>query len=388
MACFIRRLQTSHTSVVLILSPSAGQVASGPSPVDLLEAAGVAVGERVLVHELDPAHPRGAHWRRQGYAAAVVAGGDGTVGAGATQLAGSGLPLGILPLGTSNDSARSLGVPLDLARASATIAQGIATEIDLGQVVSMQVDPAAPAVTHAWHWLHRVLPPGAFSRQRVAALHGRYFLHALTLGLNVEFARLATDVGRRERWRGLTYPASFLAALAHFQPVSVILRLSGCVSADAGGVARGEEGDRTITCTAVQIAVVNTPVVGGGVNVRLPRVDPQDHLLDFIVINALEWPQLGKTLEGLRAAVDPLHDASERDQAAPVEGARGSDDEPAHERAGGLVLPGVQHYQARAARLEPPQPVDISVDGEIGPRTPIAIGLASEPLRVLLPAGA
>lgn len=67
-------------------------------------------------------------------AAIVAAGGDGTVGALAQLLAGSDIPLGILPLGTRNHFARDLGLPLDLAEAVAVIADGNITEVDLGEV--------------------------------------------------------------------------------------------------------------------------------------------------------------------------------------------------------------------------------------------------------------
>jgi diacylglycerol kinase family enzyme len=67
-------------------------------------------------------------------AAVVAGGGDGTINAAAQHLAGSGIPLGILPLGTYNHFARDLGIPLDIDGAVATIAAGHGTEVDLGEV--------------------------------------------------------------------------------------------------------------------------------------------------------------------------------------------------------------------------------------------------------------
>ncbi len=66
--------------------------------------------------------------------AVVVAGGDGTVGAAAGALAGSGRPLGILPLGTLNHFARDAGVPLDLKAAIAAVAAAQTRQVDLGEV--------------------------------------------------------------------------------------------------------------------------------------------------------------------------------------------------------------------------------------------------------------
>lgn len=72
--------------------------------------------------------------RAQGCGAVVVAGGDGTVGAAAGALAGSGRPLGILPLGTLNHFARDAGIPFDLDEAIAVIAAGRTRQVDLGEV--------------------------------------------------------------------------------------------------------------------------------------------------------------------------------------------------------------------------------------------------------------
>lgn len=66
--------------------------------------------------------------------AIVVGGGDGSVRTVAGAVAGSDIPVGILPLGTLNHFARDLGLPLDLEQAVATVASGISRRVDLGEV--------------------------------------------------------------------------------------------------------------------------------------------------------------------------------------------------------------------------------------------------------------
>jgi diacylglycerol kinase (ATP) len=65
---------------------------------------------------------------------AIVGGGDGTLNAAALGLIEAGLPLGILPLGTANDLARTLDIPSDLDGAAKVIAEGRMRNIDLGIV--------------------------------------------------------------------------------------------------------------------------------------------------------------------------------------------------------------------------------------------------------------
>lgn len=54
----------------------------------------------------------------------IVGGGDGTVNATAEGLVDTKLPLGILPLGTANDLARTLNIPSTLSEACQVIATG------------------------------------------------------------------------------------------------------------------------------------------------------------------------------------------------------------------------------------------------------------------------
>ena len=66
--------------------------------------------------------------------AVVVGGGDGSIQTVASVLAGSGVPLGILPLGTMNHFAKDLGIPITMEESITVIANGTARSVDLGQV--------------------------------------------------------------------------------------------------------------------------------------------------------------------------------------------------------------------------------------------------------------
>jgi diacylglycerol kinase (ATP) len=67
----------------------------------------------------------------------VAAGGDGTVAQVADELRGSDASLGILPLGSVMNVARSLGLPRDLNAAAAVLADGRSARIDVGEVAGM-----------------------------------------------------------------------------------------------------------------------------------------------------------------------------------------------------------------------------------------------------------
>lgn len=70
----------------------------------------------------------------EGFDAIVAAGGDGTVRSVAFQLLDRNAVLGILPLGTAMNVARSLGIPLELDAAAEVLATGSVSPIDVGEV--------------------------------------------------------------------------------------------------------------------------------------------------------------------------------------------------------------------------------------------------------------
>ncbi len=71
---------------------------------------------------------------KDGYKLVIVMGGDGTIEAAMHGLVGSKARLGILPFGTENNVARSLGIPEKVEDACALIAAGDSRKVDIGQV--------------------------------------------------------------------------------------------------------------------------------------------------------------------------------------------------------------------------------------------------------------
>lgn len=72
--------------------------------------------------------------------AVIVAGGDGTVGKVAKRLAGTDIPLVVLPTGTANNIARSLGIGIDCKAVISGLSKYTERTIDLGTVKSREGD--------------------------------------------------------------------------------------------------------------------------------------------------------------------------------------------------------------------------------------------------------
>src|SRR5512146_944835 len=71
---------------------------------------------------------------KDGYQVVIAMGGDGTLEAVMRGMVGSKAHLGIIPAGTENNIARSLGIPEDLQQACALLAAGNTRKLDVGQV--------------------------------------------------------------------------------------------------------------------------------------------------------------------------------------------------------------------------------------------------------------
>ncbi len=118
---------------VLLYNPKAGTASeSGPDGlVAQLLNVGVKVDVREIGEENDPTTAARAALD-EGAPFLIVAGGDGSVGAVARELIGSGTPFGIIPVGTYNNFALSLGLPKEIPAACELIGRNRLRKVDVG----------------------------------------------------------------------------------------------------------------------------------------------------------------------------------------------------------------------------------------------------------------
>jgi len=191
--------------------------------------------------------------------ALVVVGGDGTVNEAINGLCASAsdsLPrLGIIPTGSANDLARSLGIPLDPRRACQIITQGTARHIDVGRAGS------------------------------------HYFCSASCLGY---FAEIAAESHNMKGLRGS--PRYIAAAL------SVIRRL------DSGWAMQVTTDGRTFSSEYAVLLVGNAPRFGG--LTMLPGAECDDGVFDCLLI------EMAGKLEALHLIALVYRQAMERHRKA------------------------------------------------------------------------
>ena len=122
--------------VTILINRSSGTAqrdsSIGDRAADALRAAGVE-GQVELIEGAQCA-ARSRAIAERGDALLVIGGGDGTISAAASALAGTETCLGILPLGTLNHFARDLGIPLDLKGAAQLIGRRMERRVDVAEM--------------------------------------------------------------------------------------------------------------------------------------------------------------------------------------------------------------------------------------------------------------
>lgn len=175
---------------------------------------------------------------REGADALVACGGDGTLNLALQAVAETQVPLGLIPVGTGDDNARTLNLPRkDPAAAADVIADGRTKQIDCGLL-------------------------------EVADGSSRYFMGIMSVGFDSEV---------NERANRMTWPhgqARYLIATAAelrvFKPIPFAITIDGA----------------TIDQTAMLVAIGNGISYGGGMKI-CPDAIQDDSLLDMTVLGAV-----------------------------------------------------------------------------------------------------
>jgi len=166
----------------------------------------------------------------------IVAAGDGTISDVAAELVGTPVALGIVPIGTMNNLARALGIPLAIDEASALIGMGTIRHIDIGRVR-----------THE-------------------SAHDEYFLECAGVGLSA-IGALAGQSFEKRRWR------MFPRALRRYFEARL-------------GAVRIELDDTAIDASTRIVTVSNAPLMGNNM-LAAPGAKMDDGFLDVSVYDGM-----------------------------------------------------------------------------------------------------
>ncbi|MFF1925110.1 diacylglycerol kinase [Streptomyces sp. NPDC058221] len=225
------------SEITLFVNPTAGRgrgARAAQPAASALRDAGFSV-RTVLGEDAGDALRRARAAVAGGTGALIAVGGDGMMSLALQAVAGTRTPLGVVAVGTGNDFARALGLPIrDPAAAGRLAAEALKSsavrEIDLGLVGD--------------RWFGSVLASGFDSR--------------------------VNDRGNRMRWAGgrFKYDLAILAELAAFEPIPYRMSLDG------GPV-------REIRATL--IAVGNGSTYGGGMRICADAA-MDDGLFDVTVV--------------------------------------------------------------------------------------------------------
>jgi len=247
---------TATNGVSLILNPAAKSfVAGAHSPEEILaalHAVGIAPQVKLTTPEIN-ARQLASQAVDRGDTLIIAAGGDGTIEEVATALIHRPATLGILPLGTMNNLARALGIPLDLPSAALLLAVGATRHIDVGRVITPD-----------------------------DRLDG-YFLEIAGIGLSALAAPMGEDV-EKGRWTDLF---SKLGQLFGATSVGVTLHCD-----DAGTLLRAQT--HTVT-------IANAPLFGANMLVA-PAAKIDDGLLDVAIYGGMELVDLTRYFVGISSA--------------------------------------------------------------------------------------
>jgi diacylglycerol kinase (ATP) len=253
----------------------------------------------------------------------LLFGGDGTIHRHLGQLVKLEVPVLVVPAGSGNDFACSLGLRRvrDSLAAWRKFCAGEKNQraIDLGNISS----PDCPGGTL----------PGT-----------RYFCCVAGVGLDGAVAERANRMPRWLRGHG-GYALSLAPAIFTFAPFPAKIQIRG-----------GDHDDQWTTRSdqpTLIASIANTPLYGGGMKVA-PRAQMDDGLLDVCVVGGMDPFRLFCMFPTVYAG---RH----------------------------LSIKEVEYFQAAAVRVETEDPMDVYADGEYVCRTPVEVSVQRGALKVIVP---
>jgi diacylglycerol kinase (ATP) len=225
----------SHRAALIVNTRSRSGERTFFEALDRLEELGVPLGATYAIRDPVrlPETVREVLHEDSGYRLLVLGGGDGSVSSVVDFLAHHDVILGLLPLGTANDFARTLGIPSDIEGACQTIAGGKVVDVDLG-------------------------------------LAGDYYVNVASVGLGVG-ATQALSPWLKKSAGPLAYPVAAIKAFLSHEPFSARLTFP---DGDHEPVEYGR---------LLQVAVGNGRFYGGGMVVA-PESGIDDRSLDIYAI--------------------------------------------------------------------------------------------------------
>jgi diacylglycerol kinase (ATP) len=192
----------------------------------------------------------------------VIGGGDGTISNALPELLQLDKPLAVLPLGTANDFARSLGLPPDSMAAARVALHGRSHKVDIGLV------------------------------------NGRPFLNVASVGVAAKVSQVQSKELKRT-WRILSYVIGLLGAMLEARPFYVELAIDNA---------------STWSGSVYQVSIGNGRYHGGGLTVAEHAAIDDGKLNVYIVLAGTFW-QLLACIAHLKfgfAQPDVLHRESAR----------------------------------------------------------------------------
>jgi len=241
--------------IALLTNPTAGKGRGGRARAAVLErlrGAGLHVRD-LSGQDADEALDLARAAVADGVESLVVLGGDGMVHLGVQAVAGTGIPLGIVPAGTGNDVARYFDLP--------------------------RKDPVAAA--------DRVIA-GVTRRVDLARAGDKYFVTVLCAG----FDAMVNERANRMTWpKGqMRYNLATLAELRVFRPLPYTLELDG----------------RQLRLDAMMVSVGNGPSFGGGLRIAEGAL-LDDGMLDVVIIKPMSRTSLVRTYPQLFKGTHVTH---------------------------------------------------------------------------------